>query len=633
MPPVLETSPPRRDEPHFLAWAAAALPRAFPGLPALPLPTLRAAWTLAARDISARLALALAREDLVATDHDALRTRTTALTVPLLRRGPFGLHQPDLDVPRPAALEHPHALLATLDLDLRPTTRTRLAHELADSVFNLAMAHAIAELRLRARLTAHPWPAPQDPENLVITGHPWHPMCKTRLGLHLHEILRHAPEALAAPHIHTVDIAAPLTHSTTDFADQLSTLIPPAASGWLRVPVHALQRRRLPHLLPTLWRTTVRPTALPPLPARALLSLRTLAISDLHLKLSTDLQTTSARRQVSPMSSRNGPRLGNLLAHILTTDPHVRSSLRVQLEPAAAGLDPDALGPLATHAGQLGVIVRPDPRHAARELGHDPTVWVCAALGERWPGAALGERWPGEPPVPETLSRETHRHVPETLSQETSRPVPETLSRETALLHRREGAPLLRTITSAYPTPEAALRHYVDLLVPPALRLCTIHGIALELHLQNTLVVHTRGRLHGFIARDLGGVRLHRARLAAAGHDPGLAPGSFIVTDDLAELQTKLAHTLFHAHLAAVFTWAAMLLGADEAALWAHTRATIDAALTAWSRAQPRHAAACATDRAAWLAPVVDAKALLRMRIDERVSEYTYTRVPSPLAG
>ncbi len=32
------------------------------------------------------------------------------------------------------------------------------------------------------------------------------------------------------------------------------------------------------------------------------------------------------------------------------------------------------------------------------------------------------------------------------------------------------------------------------------------------------------------------------------------------------------------------------------------------------------------------LAPVVRAKALLRMRIDERVSDYAYTRVRGPFA-
>ena len=612
-----------RDEPRFLAWAAAAFPLAFPGLAPLPLPALRAAWTLAARDITARLALALAREDLVACHDDALPTRNGPLTLPLRRRGPFGLHLPDLDAPRPAALEHPHALLAALELGLPPTTLTRLAHELADSIFHLAVARAVAELRTRTRLAALPWPAPHDPENLVITGHPWHPMCKTRLGLHLHEVLRFAPEALAAPDVHAVDVELRQVHHTDNFAALLADLFPPAPPGWLRLPVHALQRRRLPRLFPTLWGAAIRPTTLPPLPARALLSLRTVAISDLHLKLATDLQTTSARRQVSPKSSRNGPVLGALLATITATDPQVRRSLRIQHEPGAAGLDPGTLPPrLAPLAGQLGAIVRHDLRAPAHELAReadlqDPTVWVCAALGERWPGDPA----------------ELHAPVPPDLSLRPSTPVPNDLSRETSLLHRHTGAPLLRTITAAYPSPEAALRHYVDLLIPPALRLCTVHGVALELHLQNTLVVHERGRLCGFIVRDLGGVRLHRARLAAAAHTLDLAPGSFILTDDLHELQTKLAHTLFHAHLAALFTWAAELLGADERALWAHTRATIDAALTAWSAAAPRLAAACAADRAALLAPTVDAKALLRMRIDERVSDYAYCRVHSPLAG
>ena len=32
------------------------------------------------------------------------------------------------------------------------------------------------------------------------------------------------------------------------------------------------------------------------------------------------------------------------------------------------------------------------------------------------------------------------------------------------------------------------------------------------------------------------------------------------------------------------------------------------------------------------LAPVVQAKALLRMRIDERISDYAYTSVSSPFA-
>ena len=656
---------PARDAATFLAWTAAALPRALPGPPLAPA-ALHAAWALAQRDVAARLALALARERLLAAElgDDGLVLRPGGrppLVLPLRRRGAFGLHRPDLDAARDPALADPRALLAALalDLSLAPGVYARLADELADSAFHLAVARTVAELRARARLAGRPWPAPLDPENLVIAGHPWHPMCKTRGGLHLREVLRFAPEACAAAEVHAVDLAAPLAFATPGFSDMSRELFAPAPAGWLRVPVHALQRRRLPRLLAGLWGEPLRPAPVAPLPARALLSLRTVALAGLHLKLAADLHTTSARRQVSPMSARNGPEIGALLERIAAADPQARRGLRLQAEPAAAGLaadDPDH----AALAGQLGVIVRRDLAAPARALADEsdvpaaPAVWVCAALGERWPGDpdelhAAPDR--AARPVPRDLSDRACSPVPHDLSDRSATSVSHDLSdgpgppnphgppagaalaREPLLLHRREGATLLRAIAAAYPTPLAALQRYVDLLVPPALRLCAAHGVALELHLQNTLVVHHRGRLCGFIARDLGGVRLHRGRLLAAGHAPTLAPGSFVLTADLAEVQSKLAHTLLHAHLGAVFGWAADDLGVDEAALWGHTRAVMVAALTAWATAEPRLAGACAEDLTALLAPVVRAKALLRMRIDERVSDYAYTEVDNALAA
>jgi len=629
--PVLADSPGSSDRGAvtFLAWTAAALPRAFPGR--LALPELRAAWTLAARDIAARLALACVRESLVGsswTDRLQLHAPGGLLGLPIARRGAYDLHRPDLDAPRSPALEHPGLLLAALApaLGLTPETAARIEYELADSVFHLAVARAVAELRVRARLGGLRWPAPVDPENLVIAGHPWHPMCKTRLGLHLHEVLRFAPEGLAAAEIHAVDVRAGLARSAGVFSDMSGELFPPAAPGWLRLPAHGLQRRRLPRLLGALWGQDVRPADVPPVPARALLSLRTVATAALHVKLSTDLHTTSARRQVSPMSSHNGPHVGALLDTIFATDVITRCGMRLQHEPASAGLDPHALGERSGLAGGLGVIFRRDLRGPTRALADEaddpgpgePVAWVCAALGERWPGDMIDIV---------DMSEGTGTPVRFDMS-------PGTASTSlTTLLHRREGEVLLRAITSAYATPLMAMQRYVDLLVPPALRLCTAHGVALEMHLQNTLVVHRRGRLCGFIVRDLGGIRIHRGRLAAAGHAPELAAGSFIVTDDLAETQTKLAHTLLHAHLAAVFAWAGDLLGLDEAALWAHTRAVITDSLAGWAAAQPRLASACAEDRAVLLAPVVRAKALLRMRIDERISDYAYTRVPGPFAS
>ncbi len=614
---------PGRGAATFYAWANAALPRVFPGLPALTRAELALVWQLAARDIAARLAVACAREGLVAAslaEGLQLHTPGGVISLPIAHRGAFELHRPDLDAPRHPALEHPHALLIALApvLGFTPATAARLEHELADSVFHLAIARACAELRVRARLTGAPWPAPLDPENLVVVGHPWHPMCKARLGLHLHEVLRSGPESLAAAEIAAVDVRTDLARCAGDFLDMSRALFPRAAPGWLRLPAHALQRVRLPRVLGALWGPDVRPAAVAPVPARALLSLRTVAAAGLHVKLSVDLHTTSARRQISPMSSHNGPRIGDLLGTIAVKDPQTNRGLRLQHEPGSAGLDPHALSERSELAGHLGVILRHDLRAPTESLAEtvpgpgEAVAWVCAALGERWPGDPDELR--ADLPVPRDMAKSAG---------------PITTG---ALLHRHEGDPLLRAITSAYPSPLLALQRYVELLVPPALRLCTAHGVALEMHLQNTLVVHRRGRLCGFIVRDLGGIRIHRGRLAAAGHAPDLAAHSFIVTDDLAETQTKLAHTLIHAHLGTVFAWAADLLHVDEGALWAHTRGVLDDTFAAWSRAEPRLTSACAEDRAALLAPVVQAKALLRMRIDERVSDYAYTRVPSPLA-
>jgi hypothetical protein len=597
---------PARTRATFLAWTTSALPRALaltasasaPTL--LPTAALAVAWTLAGRDIAARLALACARERLVAADRGpgAVVLRPTggaALSVPIARAGAFGLDRPDLDAARDPALDRPLALLdrLALDLSLGPGDHARIADELADSAFNYAVALVVAELRARTLLAGRRWPAPLDPESLVIAGHPWHPMCKTRLGLHLHDNLRHGPDVMARGTTCAVDVLADDVVRVGEFAEH--AVFPAPAPGWVRLPVHLLQRRRLPQVFAAVWGARMRPAACFPRAGRSLLSLRTVALGELHIKLATAMHTTSALRQVSPMSVHNGPAISALLARVLAADPSVSASLRVQPELAAAGLDPRRHGGLA---GQLGVIIRPEPAPLARELSAaaSPEVWVCAALGERRPGADVAA----------------------------------SLMHDPGLLHRRAGDRLLRTITAAYPSPDHALRDYISKLVPPVLRLCAAHGVALEVHLQNTLVVHDRGRVAGFLVRDLGGVRIHRPRLRAAGHDVALAPGSFVVTDDLAEVQSKVAHTLLHAHLTAVIGWAAEL-GADEPALWRYTRQVIRDSLGAWA-VDPRHAAACHADRDALLAPSARAKALLKMRLGERVSDYAYTEVAAPFA-
>lgn len=577
---------------RFLALADRALPRAFGRAAAPGREALERHWRLAAREVAARLALALARERLLAAElaGDALILRgPVRVALPLRARRPLELHAPDLDADRHPLLEDPALLLAHQRPDLLPIALARLCAELSDSAFNLALARVAAEMRDRTCANGQTWPAPLDPESLVVEGHPWHPMCKTRLGLRAWENLRHGPDLLAQAPVHAVDLAAEVAVRAGEWDAIAGELFPPAPAGWRRLPVHALQLRRLPRLLGELWGRAVRPAPVPPRPARALLSLRSVALAGapLHLKLSADVHTTSARRQVSPMSARNGPTVTALLARIQARDPHARRGLRIQPELAAAGLDP-ARGP----GGQLGVIVRPDPVPLARELvaedlssRPDPEVIVCAALGARRPAGDL----------------------------------------------------LLRECSAAYPGDPAArlgafFDDYLARLVPPALRLWVAHGVALEAHLQNTLLVQQGGRPRGFIVRDLGGIRLHHGRLATAGHPIALAPGSFTATGDLAEAQIKLLHTLVHAHLGTLIGWIDDAGGPPPDRLWPRVRAAIEGRLRAWAE-EDRLAAACAEDRAALLADVCAAKALFTMRIDERTSEYAYTRVANPLGA
>jgi siderophore synthetase component len=332
------------------------------------------------------------------------------------------------------------------------------------------------------------------------------------------------------------------------------------------------------------WRNgLIRVVEQPPILCRSLLSLRTVALApERHLKLACDVLTTSTHRWVSPMSVHNGPELTRLLLDIQARDP-ITAPLRLLEEPAAAGLEPERVGP---HAGQLGAILRVAPRERENDRA-----WVCAAIGERWPG-----------------------------------------TEELVLERAAVGYPGARRERIA-----ALVDDWIARLVPASLRLFACYGIALELHLQNTLVRVVDGRVGGFWVRDLGGIRIHAPRLAAAelARSPSFAADSFIITDDLDEVRGKLEHTLFHAHLAHVFAIAGTL-GVDEAGSWAKLRERIEQDLNAWAE----HPGTRVDTRARLLAdlhaltrPRVRAKALLRMRLRERSSDYDYTEVANAIAG
>jgi siderophore synthetase component len=552
-------------------------------------------WTEAVRETTWRLLLNGARERLLegTRTRDCLRVVVpgAALELPLARFGAFELDWAALAIPEAKwpddpRLEDPLAILDCIAMreQLPEPDRARVRAEIVNSIENLAQARLARELRdaLARQPELRADPRLCDPEHFVTDGHTWHPMNRTRLGLRRSEVVRYAGDQLARTPIGCAEVEVSLARVAGGWLEESPRWFGAARPGFVRIPVHPAQRRRIPRLFPEAWAAgAIRFVDRPPIVCRSLLSMRTLSLApEWHLKLACDVLTTSTHRWVSPMSVHNGPELTRLLLDIQDRDP-ITAALRLLEEPAAAGLEPERVG---GQAGQLGAILRTAPR----ESEHD-RAWVCAAIGERWPG-----------------------------------------TEELVLERAAVGYPGGRRERIA-----ALVDDWIAKLVPASLRLFVCYGIALELHLQNTLVRVVDGRVAGFWVRDLGGIRIHAARLAATelGRARSFAANSFIISNDLDEVRGKLEHTLFHAHLAHLFAVAGTL-GVDEDESWAKLRRRIEHDLNAWAE-DPRTSlgARIHEDLQALTRPRVRAKALLRMRLRERSSDYEYTEVANALAG
>jgi siderophore synthetase component len=556
---------------------------------------LQQLWRAAARETSARLLLAGAREQLRdgTLVGGALRVALDdgPIDLPLREVGPFGLHRWDaraseLDV----RLDDPLGIASGLleHAQLEPHERARVDAELLDSLVNLAQARAADVLRsvvardpARVGIAADD-PRICDPEHFVTDGHPWHPMTRTRVGLRPAEVLRHAADLLAHAEVGCLDVEASLVRIGGDWPAQSARWFGVGPAGFVRIPVHPTALPRLRRWFPEAFaRGQIRTVAGPALPCRSLLSLRTVALAPTQqLKLACPMHTTSARRGVSPMSVHNGPLVSRLIADIQQRDP-VTAPLLLMPEPAAAGLEPARVG---ARAGELGAILRGVP-----PLSEGASAWVCAAIGERWPGT-------------------------------------DDLVLERASI----GYPGGRAERLA-----ALIDDWLALLVRPALRLYCRYGIALELHTQNTLACVSAGRLLHVRVRDLGGIRIHAPRLRRhVATPPSFAPDSFIISDDLDEVRGKLEHSLVHAHLTTLFGVAGSL-GLDERRCWAAVRRMLADCHAQW-QAEPgldaEQQRELAIDFEALTRPRVRAKALLRMRLHERSCDYEYTLVDNMLA-
>ncbi len=553
--------------------AADALP--LEAIPALAQAGVHAAhWSdarqMARRRVLSRLLQALFREALLSPDQLIVDTRTDVTLLPIwqqrvllrftdLRPGALGSwtlagdvtvlahDRPPLPVERPSALLHCLGpLLDMQDSDAGSLAAiARLSTELDNSqdndtlcqAYRLAWGERLAAERAASGardaiglLTGDGSPAAlARTEQWGTSGHPWHPACKTRLGLAPGQVIAPSPEFEAQVRIGLAAVAAHRVSVTTMEGTQryvawFAATFPEAMAGfrqalaqrrlaseaWLPLPVHPWQRDATLRDTFAAELATGELILLPDLSiaARPTMSFRTVAADDAPggpmLKLPVSMRLTSVERTVSPKSAVMGPRVSALLERILVTDAALARVLSIV--PERHGLhqiDTDD-----NRARHLSMIVRDNP--TTRIAGNQRLLPVGALF------------------------------TPDFTADMTGAAAPMLL--DTVLARQANGS-----------RAERATRFfdaYLRVALPAIVGLYLRYGIALEAHQQNTFVaIDAAGMPQRLIVRDFGDVKIALPTLEAQGFSISPFRAGHTTYADRTIARRKLIHAFLLCHI------------------------------------------------------------------------------------
>jgi siderophore synthetase component len=437
-------------------------------------------------------------------------------------------------------------------LEAEPQQLARFAHELEETLVKDALAQYVREQRGDVLATAE-----YDALETTITdGHRYHPTYKSRVGFDVADNLAFGPE-FAQP-VRPLWLAA--RRSITELALSgavreepfLREQLGPAALARFAAAITAGGGRPADFALvpvhPWQWRARVADGFADHLAAGDLLvlgddphafaaqqSIRTLACVDVprrpYLKLALSIVNTSTSRVLAPHTVHNAPLVSDWLRGLAAADPFLRDELRTVL-----------LGEV------MGAAVIPPPAAAADGYGALACIWR-ESLHPRLDA--------GEQAVP--FNGLTARE--------------------------RDGTPLVDGWVRALGL-QTWLARVVEVSTIPLLHLLCRHGVALEAHAQNMVLLHRHGVPTRVALRDFhDGVRFSRAALAEPQLCPELIPppahhqnrNSFLETDDLGLVADFLLDAFFFINLGELAIFLADAYDFDERGFWATVGETIAA--------------------------------------------------------
>lgn len=421
-------------------------------------------------------------------------------------------------------------------------------------------------------------------ESLIFEGHPTHPLTKTKLPLSMEEVRTYSPEfekiinlKVMLIHNEYVNVTTILDHSQfilneviPEYLDELHTFMnnrERLLKDYKVILVHPWQYE---HTIRNKFKEWLQNHILIStpfhVPSKATSSFRTMSLINhpYHVKLPVNVQATSAVRTVSPETTIDGPKLSQALHRELNQ----YTQLDVVLEPYGLFAKTDS-----DDARQLACIIREKPF-----IKNDGILLVTGALVNK-------------NVVDNEITVDSYlKWMNDDINQHT--------------IHQ-------------------FMRNYTRQLVIPLLALIQDYGIALEAHMQNTLVHLGPEYQIQFIVRDLGGSRIDIKTLSQRLKHIEVENKS-LLADSIEEVIMKFQHAVVQNQLAELIFHFKKYEFIKEEELFNIIQEEIEVAI---NDTKP-HAD---TLRKVLFGPTITVKALLKMRMKKKVKKYLNISLDNPI--
>lgn len=421
-------------------------------------------------------------------------------------------------------------------------------------------------------------------ESLIFEGHPTHPLTKTKLPLSMEEVRTYSPEfekiinlKVMLIHNEYVNVTTILDHSQfilneviPEYLDELHTFMNDRERLLKDYKVILVHPWQYEHTIRNKFKEWLQNHILIStpfhVPSKATSSFRTMSLINhpYHVKLPVNVQATSAVRTVSPETTIDGPKLSQALHRELNQ----YTQLDVVLEPYGLFAKTDS-----DDARQLACIIREKPF-----IKNDGILLVTGALVNK-------------NVVDNEITVDSYlKWINDDINQHT--------------IHQ-------------------FMRNYTRQLVIPLLALIQDYGIALEAHMQNTLVHLGPEYQIQFIVRDLGGSRIDIKTLSQKLKHIEVENKS-LLADSIEEVIMKFQHAVVQNQLAELIFHFKKYDFIKEEELFNIIQEEIEVAI---NDTKP-HAD---TLRKVLFGPTITVKALLKMRMKKKVKKYLNISLDNPI--